>query len=84
MNVVDVWLIYQGINGTAETQADLYNFLAEEMIDNTYNRFMILSTEGRRRTIFDSDDATFDDEQPTVWSDQWCSHMWNCSTCDPQ
>ena len=30
--------------------------MAEERIDNTYNRFIIQRTEGRRRTIFDSDD----------------------------
>ena len=29
MNVVDVWLVYQGINRTADTQADLYNYLDE-------------------------------------------------------
>ena len=43
MNVVDVWLEYQGITGTAETQYDLYNYLAEDMIDKTYNRFMMQS-----------------------------------------
>ena len=35
MNVVDVWLAYQGIAGTAGTQADFYKYLAEETIDNT-------------------------------------------------
>ena len=40
----------------AEIQADFYNYLDEEMIDNTYNRFIIQRTEGRRRTIVDSDD----------------------------
>ena len=64
MNVVDVWLAYQGITGTAETQADFYNYLAEEMIDNTYDRFMMQSAEGRRRNIVDSDDETFDDDNP--------------------
>ena len=34
------------------------------MIDNTHNRFIIWSSEKRRRTIFDSDDETFDDEKP--------------------
>ena len=34
------------------------------MIDNTYDRFMIQSEEGRRRTIVDSDDKTFDDDNP--------------------
>ena len=64
MNMVYVWLIYQGITRTTETQDDLYNYLAEEMIDNTYNRFMMRSAEGRRRTIVDSDDKTFDDDNP--------------------
>ena len=30
------------------------------MIDNTYDRFMILSAEGRRSTIVDFDDQTVD------------------------
>ena len=64
MNVVDVWLAYQDINGTAETQADFYNYLAEDMVDNTCNMFMIRSEEGRRRTIVDYDDETFDDNNP--------------------
>ena len=34
------------------------------MIYNTYDRFMIWSAEGRRRTIVDSDDKTFDDDNP--------------------
>ena len=63
INVVDVWLAYQGIPGTADTQADFYNYLSEEMIDDTYNRFMMQSADGRRRNIFDSDDKTFDDEK---------------------
>ena len=29
MNVVDVWLAYQGITGMAETQAGFSNYLAE-------------------------------------------------------
>ena len=44
MNVVDVWLAYQCITGTAETQAYLYNYIAEEIIDNTYDRFMMRSS----------------------------------------
>ena len=48
----------------AETQAGFYDYLAEEMIDNTYDRFIMRSTEGRRRTIVDSDDKTFDDDNP--------------------
>ena len=52
------------ITGTTETQADFYNYLAEEMIDNTYDRFMMRSAEGRRRNIVDSDDETFDDNNP--------------------
>ena len=38
-----------------DIQSDFYNYLAENMIDNTYNRFMIRRTEGTRRTFFDSD-----------------------------
>ena len=34
------------------------------MIDNTYDRFMIRSAEGIRRTIVDSDYKTVDDEKP--------------------
>ena len=34
------------------------------MIDNTYDRFMMGSAEGRRRTIVDSDEETFDDKNP--------------------
>ena len=34
------------------------------MIDNTYDRFMMRSAEGRRRNIVDSDDETFDDDNP--------------------
>ena len=64
MNVVDVWLAYQCITGTAETQDDFYNYLAEEMINNTYDRFMMRGTRGRRRNIVDSDYKTFDDDNP--------------------
>ena len=34
------------------------------MIDNTYDRIMMWSAEGRRRNIVDSDDETFDDDNP--------------------
>ena len=34
------------------------------MIDNTYDRFMMWSAEGRRRTIVEYDDRTFDDNNP--------------------
>ena len=64
MNVVDFWLEYQGITRTAENQADLYYYLAEKMIGNTYDRFMMWSVEGRRRTIVDSYDETVDDDNP--------------------
>ena len=64
MNVVNVWLEYQGINRTAETQSNFYNYLTEEMIDNNYNRFMIRSAERRRRKFFDSDEETSDDDKP--------------------
>ena len=64
MDVVDVWLAYQGITRTDETQDDLYNYLTEEMIDNTHNSFMIRSVEGRRRRIVDSYDETVNDDNP--------------------
>ena len=64
MNVVDIWLAYQCTTRTAYTKADFYNYLAEEIIDNIYNRFMIQSEDGRRRTIVDSDDETVDDDNP--------------------
>ena len=62
--MVNVWLEYQVITRTAETQFDLYNCLDEEMIDNTYDSFMIWSVEGRRRKIVDSDDKNVDDNNP--------------------
>ena len=34
------------------------------MMDNTYDRFMMQSAEKRRGTISDSEDETFDDENP--------------------
>ena len=34
------------------------------MIDNTYDSFMIRSAEGGNRTIVDSDEKTFDDDNP--------------------
>ena len=48
----------------AETQADIYNCLAEYIIYNTYDRLMMRSAEVRRRNIADSDDKTFDDDNP--------------------
>ena len=54
-NVVGIWLAYQFITRTADAQYDLYNYLAEEMIDKTYDRFMMPHEEGNRRTIVDSD-----------------------------
>ena len=62
--MVNVWLAYQGITGTAETPADFYNYLAEYMIDNTYNKFMVWSAEGRRRNIVDYDDKIFYYDNP--------------------
>ena len=64
MNVVDVWLAYQGITRTVEIQAGFHNYLAEEMIDNTYARFVIRRAEGRRRTVVDYDDDYVNDEYP--------------------
>ena len=45
MNVVNVWLAYQGITRTADIQFYFNKYLGEEMIDITYNRFMIRRTE---------------------------------------
>ena len=47
-----------------EIQADFYNHLSEEMIDNRYDRFMIRCEEERRRTIVDSNDDYADDKNP--------------------
>ena len=44
-------------------QADFHNYLAEEMIDNTYDRLMIQHEKRRRRTIVDSADYV-DDKNP--------------------
>ena len=62
MNVVDVCLEYQGITRTMDIQADLYNYLSEDITDNTYDRFMIRHAEGRRRTIVEYDDDYVDDQ----------------------
>ena len=64
MNVVNLWLAYQVITVMAETQSDFYNYLAEEIIDDTYDRFVVRSAEGMRRNIVDSNDETFDDDNP--------------------
>ena len=64
MNVVNVWLAYQCITGTADTQVDFYSYLAEEIIYNTYDRFMMRSAEVTRRNIVDPDDKKIDDENP--------------------
>ena len=64
MNFVDVWLEYQVITGKTETQAHLYYYIYEEIIDNTYDRFVMRIAEGRMRNIVDSDDETFDDDNP--------------------
>ena len=66
VNVVNIWLAYQGITKTAENQDDFYNYLAEEMIYNIYDRFMMQSAEGRRSNIVDSDEENFDDENPCL------------------
>ena len=47
-----------------EIQAGFHNYLAEEMIDNTYARFVIRRAEGRRRTVVDYDDDYINDEYP--------------------
>ena len=64
INVANVWLEYQVITRTAETQDYFYNYLSENMINNTYDKFMIRSAEGRRRKMFDSDDETINDDNP--------------------
>ena len=47
-----------------EIQYDLYNYLSEEMIYDTYNRFMIRRAEERSRIIFDSNDDYVNDNKP--------------------
>ena len=64
MHAVNVWLAYQGITRMVKTQADFYNYLDEEIIYNTYNRFMVRLTEVKSRKIVDSDDKTVDDDNP--------------------
>ena len=66
MNVLDACLAYQCITRTADIQADFHNYLAEEMIDNTCDRFMIRRAEGRRRIIVDSDND-YNDEQNSLF-----------------
>ena len=64
MNVVNVWLAHQCITRMVETLAGFYNYIYEEVIYNTYYRFIMRSAEGRRRNIVESDDKTFDDDNP--------------------
>ena len=66
MNVVDVCSDIKEITGTTETQADFYNYLAEEMIDNTYDRFIMRSAEERRWNSVDSDDKNSGDDNPLI------------------
>ena len=53
---------------TADIQYDFYSYMAEDMVDNTYNRFMIPRAEDRRRTIVDSDDDYDDNKNPLFGS----------------
>ena len=62
--MVDVWLEYQGITRTEDIQYYFHNYLAEYMIDNTYNRFIIQRAEGSRTENVDSNDDYVDDENP--------------------
>ena len=64
MNLVDVWLAYQGITRVADNQNYFYNYLSEEVIYNTYDRFMIWCAEGRKRTHVDSNEKNVDDKNP--------------------
>ena len=64
MNLVYIWLAYQDIPGIGVTQPDFYNYLAKDMIYNTYDRLMMLSAEGRRRNIVESNGKTFNDNKP--------------------
>ena len=64
MNVIEFWLSYQCINGKKDTKDDFYYYLSEEMIDNTYDWFMMWSAERRRKSIVDTDYETFDDNNP--------------------
>ena len=64
MNVVNFWLAYQGITRTADTQSAFHNYMDVDMIDNTYNRFMIQRADVRKWIIFDSDDDYFNEKKP--------------------
>ena len=60
-NVVELWLAYRGITRMVVNQDDLYNYMAEDMIHNTYDRLKIRIAEGRRMIIVDSEDETVND-----------------------
>ena len=62
--MVNVWLEYQGITRTAKIQTDFYNYLVEEMMYNTYIRFMIQRIDGRRRKIIESNDDYVYEQNP--------------------
>ena len=62
--MVNFWLEYQGITRTENIQDGFYNYLAEDIIYNTYDSFMIWRVKGRRMTIVDSDDDNVDDYNP--------------------
>ena len=40
----------------ADIQDNFYNYMAENMMDNTYDRLIIRRAEGRKNTIVDYDD----------------------------
>ncbi|KAG7352288.1 transposase IS4 [Nitzschia inconspicua] len=46
MCIVDAWLVYKGATGTSETQSEFYSWLAEELIDNSYDKDPIWRSTG--------------------------------------
>lgn len=38
MMIVDTWLVFKGATCSSESQQDFYTYLAEELIDNTYDQ----------------------------------------------
>ena len=56
MCVVDSWLLYSGATMTKEKQQDYYALLAEELIDNTFDRSGVPCSARRRGRVSDGTD----------------------------
>ncbi|KAG7344517.1 transposase IS4 [Nitzschia inconspicua] len=46
MCIVDAWLVSKGATGTSETQSEFHSWLAEELIDNSYDKGPIRRSTG--------------------------------------